>query len=172
MIKANCSLIGYISKSHGINGQLMIRTNGDYADEIEPGEPLFVEMDEILVPFFIEEAEVFPDRAILKMEFISNPMEVKKYTGKNVYMEKSPGLDEGNQYGDSGGFYIGYSIQDKTSGITGIIKEFIDNPLNPLFMVANESSEFLLPIHQDFILEVDDKKKLMILQLPEGLADI
>jgi 16S rRNA processing protein RimM len=172
MIRENCSLIGQISKSHGISGHLMLRLNGDFADDIEPGEPLFVEVDEILVPFFIEEAEVFPDRAIVKLEFISTPMDVKKITGKNVFLEKSAiGVNE-NVSGDNGRFYVGYSIEDKTSGIEGIIKEFIDNPMNPLFLVENESSEFLLPVHPDFIVEVDDKKKLMILELPEGLADI
>ncbi len=150
----------------------MLRLNGDFADDIEPGEPLFVEVDEILVPFFIEEVEAFPDRALVRLEFISNPMDVKKITGKSVYLEKTEALEESRISDDNGGFYIGYSIQDKTSGIEGIIKEFIDNPLNPLFIVENESSEFLLPVHEDFILEIDHKKKLMILELPEGLADI
>jgi 16S rRNA processing protein RimM len=172
MIRDNCSLIGTISKSHGISGQLMLHLNGDFADDIEPGEPLFVEVDEILVPFFIEEVEAFPDRAIVKLEFISNPTEVKKYTGRNVYTERTPGSGPERLSEDNAGFYIGYSIHDKTSGIDGIIKEFIDNPLNPLFLVANESSEFLLPVQPDFILRIDDKKKLMILRLPEGLADI
>jgi 16S rRNA processing protein RimM len=172
MIKENCSLIGTISKSHGISGQLMLRLSDDFADDIEPGEPLFVEVDEILVPFFIEEAEVFPDKAILKLEFIANPQEVQKFTGKNVYLEKSLIMSKESLSGNDAAFYVGYSFQDKTSGIEGIIKEFIDNPLNPLFLVTNESSEFLLPVHPDFILEVNHKKKLLIFELPQGLADI
>jgi 16S rRNA processing protein RimM len=172
MIKENCSLIGFISKSHGISGQLMLRLNGDFADDIEPGEPLFVEVDEVLVPFFIEEVEAFPDRAIVKLEFISNPQEGNKFAGRNIYLGKSLYTGKENLSRDNGGFYIGYSIQDKTSGIEGIIREFIDNPLNPLFLVTNESSEFLLPVHEDFILKVDHKKKLLILELPEGLVDI
>ena len=89
-----------------------------------------------------------------------------------VIRERGLLLDKDILSEDNGGFYIGYSIQDKTSGIEGIIREFIDNPLNPLFLVANESSEFLLPVHPDFILKVEHKKKLMILQLPEGFVDI
>jgi 16S rRNA processing protein RimM len=172
MIKENCSLIGQITKSHGISGQLMLRLNGDFADDIEPGEPLFVEVDEVLVPFFIEEVEAFPDRAIVKLEFISNPLEVKKYTGRNVYLKKTVGQIKKNLSEDNGSFYVGYSIHDNTSGIEGIIKEFIDNPLNPLFLIVNETSEFLLPVHEDFILEIDHNQKRMVLELPEGLADI
>lgn len=150
----------------------MLRLNGDFADDIEPGEPLFVEVDEKLVPFFIEEAEVFPDRAILRLEFISNPRDVQKLTGKNVYLENSLISEKEELSGNNAAYYIGFSFQDRTSGIEGIIKEFIDNPMNPLFLVANESSEFLLPVHPDFILHVDEQKKLIIFRLPEGLADI
>ncbi len=172
MIRENCLLIGTISKSHGISGQLILRLSGDFADDIEPGEPLFVEVDEKLVPFFIEDAEIFPDRAILKLEFISDPQEVQKFTGKNVYLEKSLIREKDELSGENAGSFIGYSFRDTSSGIEGIIKEYIDNPLNPLFLVTNESSEFLIPVHTDFILEVDHKKKQMIFELPEGLADI
>ncbi len=172
MIKENCSLIGYLSKSHGISGQVVLKLNGDYADEIEPGDPVFVETDEILVPFFIEEAEVFTDRAILKLEFLANPEEAQKWIGKNVYLNKNLEDTEDILAADNAGFYAGFSFTDKTSGIEGIIKEFIDNPLNPLFLVENESSEFLIPVNSDFVVEVDMKKKLLVFQLPEGLADI
>jgi 16S rRNA processing protein RimM len=155
-----------------MSGQLMLRLNGDYADDIEPGEPLFVELDDILVPFFILEAEVFPDRAILRLEFITNPQEARKFTGKNIYLENSRITGKEELTGTNGGIYVGYSFQDKNSGVEGLIKEFIDNPLNPLFLVSNESSEFLLPVHQDFILKVEHKRKLIIFRLPEGLTDI
>jgi 16S rRNA processing protein RimM len=172
MIRENCSLIGVITKTHGIAGQVMIRLNGDFADDIEPGEPVFVEVDENLVPFFIEEAEVFPDRAILRLEFISSPQEAKKFTGKNVYLDNSliSGRDEFSP--ENGEFFIGYSFRDITSGKEGIIKDFTDNLMNPLFLVSSGKSEFLLPVHEDFILKVDHKKKHMDLKLPEGLAEI
>jgi 16S rRNA processing protein RimM len=172
MIRENCSLIGTITKPHGIGGQLIIRLDGDFADDIEPGEPLFVKVDEQLVPFFIEEAEVFPDRAILKLEFVNNPDEARKLTGKEIYLENFRIGTQADLSGENAGIYIGFSFHDKTSGIEGIIKDFIDNPLNPLFLVNNESSEFLIPVHPDFIVEIDQKRKLIILELPEGLDSI
>ncbi|MCB8994096.1 MAG: hypothetical protein H6538_00640 [Bacteroidales bacterium] len=172
MIREDCSLIGYISKAHGIDGQLMVRTNSNFADDIEPGEPLFVKVDELLVPFFIEEAEVYPDRAIVKLEFIDNPEEARKFTGLSVYLEKQEHRPESAIQTDNFGYYTGYSFRDNTSGIEGIIREFIDNPLNPLFLVENGASEFLVPVHPDFIVEEDNKRKLLVFNLPEGIADI
>lgn len=172
MIKKNCSLIGIITKPHGIGGKLVVRMNGDYADDIEPGEPLFVKVDEKLVPFFIEEAEVYPDRAILKLEFISNPFEAQKYSGMNVYLPATLIEKKDSVSADNPAFFVGYSIKDINSGIEGVIKEFIDNPFNPLFLVTNESSEFLLPVLTDFILEVDHKRKMIVFELPEGLTGL
>jgi len=172
MIRESCSLIGYFTKSHGIGGRLMLRLNSDFADDIEPGEPLFVEVDEHLVPFFIEEAEVFPDRAIIKLEFIANPEEALKLVGKNVYLENSLIREKDELLDENAGIFVGYFFEDKTSGIKGIIKEYIDNPLNPLFLVSDKTSEFLIPVHPDFIVEVDHKKKLMVFDLPEGLMGL
>jgi len=172
MVRENFSLIGTITKSHGITGQLMVRLSGDFSDDIEPGEPLFVEVDEKLVPFFIEEAEVFPDRALLKLEFITNPHEAQKYSGMSVYLENRLIQDKSELTADSAELFVGYAFYDKASGMEGIIKEYIDNPLNPLFLVSNESSEFLIPVHPDFILNVDHTKKLMVFDLPDGLTGL
>jgi len=172
MIRENCSLIGTITKPHGIGGQLIIRLNGDFADDIEPGEPLFVKVDETLVPFFIEEAEVYPDRAILKLEFISNPQEAQKFSGMSVHLENRLIKEKSEIPEVNAEIFAGYSFFDKASGMEGIIKEYIDNPLNPLFLVSGESAEFLIPVHPDFIVNVDHKKKMVVFDLPEGLTGL
>jgi 16S rRNA processing protein RimM len=172
MIRENCSLIGTITKPHGIGGQLILRLNSDFADDIEPGEPLFVKVDETLVPFFIEEAEVYPDRAILKLEFITNPQEAQKFAGMNVYLENRLISEKSELTEANAEIFTGYLFYDKASGMEGIIKEYIDNPLNPLFLVSGESTEFLIPVHPDFIVNVDHRKKMVVFDLPDGLMGL
>lgn len=169
MIRESCSLIGQITKIHGIDGFLMVRVNGDYADDIEPGEPLFVELDGVLVPFFIEEVEAFPDRALVKLEFITNPNEAKKITGCKVYLENSLLKNESAVNIDDPGIFEGYSMSDKNSGFEGTIIEYIDNPQNPLFLAGNSKIQFLIPVHPDFILRIDKKGKKIVFDLPEGM---
>jgi len=115
---------------------------------------------------------VFPDRAIIKLEFVANPEEALKLVGKNVYLENFLIREKDDLLDENAGIFVGYLFEDKASGIKGVIKEFIDNPLNPLFLVSDESLEFLIPVHPDFIVEVDHKKKLIVFDLPEGLMGL
>ena len=172
MIRENCSKIGVITKTQGISGAVMVRLNGDFADDIEPGEPVFVEVDGNLVPFFIEEAELFPDRAVLKMEFIDTQNEAKKYTGMKVWLETSriASVAEPNDGGLAD--LISYTFTDKSTGREGTIKDFIDNPANPLFLALSGKTEFYIPAHPDLIVKADHRKKHLILVLPEGLAEV
>ena len=42
----------------------------------------------------------------------------------------------------------------------------------PLFVIDSSGNEILIPIHDDFIKELDRKSKRIFLDLPEGLLDI
>ncbi len=69
-------------------------------------------------------------------------------------------------------FFIGFSIVDKTAGKIGIIEEIDDKTLNTLFLIKNGEEEIIVPpATEDFIEKVDPKKKIVYVNLPEGLLD-
>lgn len=172
MIKEKCSLIGYISKPHGKGGQVVIRLNGDFADEIEPGEPLFLEINETMVPFFIEEIEGFTEKAVIKLEFIESLEEVKQYLGCNVYLKTTQNLKQLSISGSLTSDLIGYRVTDDTSGLTGIITGVANTTDNPLFELKNEDKIFFIPIQPSLMESIDKKNKCIRMKLPEGFADI
>ncbi len=85
MIRDDCSKIGYITKPHGKNGEVVVRLNGPFADDIEPGGAMFFEIQGTLVPFFIEEIRPSGDMAYVKFEFVDSEQEARKYRGCNLY---------------------------------------------------------------------------------------
>jgi len=172
MIKENCSLIGYISKAHGTGGQIVIRLNGDFADEIEPGKPLFLEINETMVPFFIEEVEGFTEKAVIKLEFIENLEEVKQYIGSKVYLKTTQNLRQLSISGNNISAFIGYKVTDDTAGLTGIIIGVTNTTDNPLFELRNGEKIFYIPIQTELIVSIDQKNKCIRMKLPEGFADI
>ena len=172
MIKDNCSLIGYISKPHGTGGQIVIRLYGDFADEIEPGETLFLEIDETMVPFFIEEVEGFTEKAVLKLEFIESLEEVKKFVGCKVYLKKTQNLEYLSISGNNPSEFIGYKVTDDNSELSGIITGVSITTDNPLFELRNGEKDFYIPIQNALIMSIDKKNKSIRMKLPEGFADI
>jgi 16S rRNA processing protein RimM len=164
----NCSRIGYFSKPHGIEGNLVLRLNGNFADEIEPGEPLFIEIDDTLVPFFIEEITPLEEKAIVKIEFVNTLEDAEKLASKQVCYALNL-----NEYSENlADLYVSFHFYDTTSDISGIITAYISNPVNPCFALDIYGQEAIIPASKDFIKSVDSKKRLVEFELPEGILDL
>ena len=43
--------------------------------------------------------------------------------------------------------------------------------MNVLFVIENGDEEVLLPAHEEFILDIDRKKKILKVDIPDGLLD-
>lgn len=168
MIRENLSKIGYLSKPHGINGELVLRLNGNFADLIEPGESLFVETNGTLVPFFIQEITPIENKAIIKLEFIRSEFEANALCGKQVF-----GSVNSSEFSEEkAALFIKWLFIDENTGKKGEITGISESDINPAFLVNYEGKECLIPISSDFILRSDDRKKILYLDLPEGLLDL
>lgn len=168
MIREECSQIGYFAKPHGIEGNLIIRLNGNFADEIEPGEALFVEHDGTLVPFFIKEITPIENRAIIKLEFVNSETEARKLVSRKVYAK----IDFTKIAQADTVFFESFRIIDTNSNREGIILEYISEELNPLYRCQFDTKEVLIPASSDFIISVDKAKKIVHMSLPSGLLDL
>ncbi len=171
MLRDNCSKIGLITKPHGIDGNVIVRLDGAFADDIEPGEPLFVEIDGTLVPFFVEEIRPMGDTAYLTFEFIRSAADADILRNRKLYADNeflsriSPGMSPTSTL-------TGYLIKDENTGFTATVQDFIENPLNPLFLAVSAGKEFYIPAQEDLIRRIDRKKKILYMDLPEGFGEI
>ena len=57
--------------------------------------------------------------------------------------------------------------------ILGIVTEIIQNPGQWLLNVSSpEGRNMLIPLHEDFIVKIDKVKKILVMDIPEGLTEI
>lgn len=161
MIREQCTEIGTIARPHGIKGELLVRFHTVPAEDKLSKEPLFILVQGTLVPFFIEHYRFNEDHAFIKFEFIDSEAEAKKFTGMSVYSFPGKSSEEIS--------VEGYEMLDETSGTHATIKRFIENPVNPLFLLQTSKGEVLVPAHPDLILQTDHKNRKIIMRLPFGL---
>ena len=168
----NFTLTGSILKTHGTRGDLVVRLDHIDTDNIEPGESLFVEINGTLVPFYIQEIIPKDNTAVIKLEFIDSQTEAQKYTGKNIYLlnDLHKKISTPDLYNPDK--YIGYSFSDCSSGLEGVIADYIENKSNPLFLIKTTENEFLIPAHPDIIISIDSENRKIIANLPEGLTEL
>jgi len=159
--------IGRITKTYGFEGAVIVRNEGGITREPEQGEPVFVVIDGIPVPFFTREAwSPSPGTLIISFDDYLTEKSVTGFkgcevrTGREDNVQRDPASLEG------------YTIIDKNSGFRGIIARVIQNPGQMIAAVTSEAGEILIPMHQDLIISVDKKRKLIEMSLPSGLTGI
>jgi len=159
--------IGVFSKSHGINGEIILKTS-DFDESLKENEPVFVFIDNLPVPFFIEKIKKQgQSKFIVKFTYYDSIKEIEELINKEVYLQ----ISENHTYDDF------YNIEDFTvynfdNKIGKIIKIDDYNGNIVLTILNNEEKEILIPLNQDLIKDINYQEKTISFELPEGLLNI
>ena len=172
MRKEDCFYLGKVAKKFSFKGEVLIYLDTDEPELYEDLESVFVECNKNLVPFFIENSQLHRNDFLkVRFEDVDNEEEADKLIGCEVYLPLTmlPKL-EGNK------FYfhevIGFDVEDKRLGNIGKIVSINDSAAQPLFEIEKDGIEILIPMIDDFILEVNRDKKTIFLDTPAGLVDL
>ncbi len=172
MWKEDCFRIGAIVKTHGVHGEVILESNApEVVENIK--ESVFLEIEGLLVPFFVEEFKgLSQQRFRFQFLWVRNEQKAKALVGCSVYiLNDNLGLKEVD-FTQSPNLLTNFIVYDVHLGEIGIIKEFIENSSNPLLVVKNKDKELLLPIHPHFVVSIQPKLKKITLNLPDGLIDL
>ncbi len=163
--------IGIFNKPHGIHGEISFTFTDDIFDRVE-SEYLICLLDGILVPFFLEEYRFRSDTtALVKLEGVDTAERARMFTNIEVYFPiKHVEETEPNEL--SWDFFVGFRIEDVHHGKLGEVTEIDTSTINTLFVVDYQGEELLIPAQEDFIVEIDQKEKVITVDLPEGLLTL
>lgn len=171
ILKEEIFLIGQITKTHGLKGELSFTTTSSILDEVDV--PFIVlEPEGLLVPFYLEHVRMKTDTTgLLKLERIDSEEQAREYVGLTIYLPNMF-LDEMEDTEFETEYFVGFEIIENQKGSIGRITAVDDSTANALFVVETESGEVLIPIADEFITEIDHDRKTISMKLPEGLLDL
>lgn len=162
--------IGIINKPHGVKGEVSFTFTDDIFDRVEDCDYLVLLLDGILVPFFMEEYRFRSDNvALVKFEGIDSAEKARTLTNVEVYYPVRF-MDDREEI-PSWNYFVGFRVEDVHHGFLGTVTDVDDATMNVLFVIEKEGEEILLPAHEEFILDMDRKKKILKVDIPEGLLD-
>jgi len=147
-----------ILKSYGTEGGVIISAPEVYLDE-RANEPVFIDFDGLPVPFFME--EVTPRggaKYFVKLEDIDSLAAAEELVGREPYFEEDEDED--------GEDIVGYTLCDASGREIGHITSFEDIPGNPCVEIEGGA---LVPCPDELIVKIDNRKKRLWLEIPEGL---
>ena len=160
--------IGRIGKAHGVKGEVSFNFDDDIFDRVD-AEYLILEVDGILVPFFMEEYRFRSDNtALVKFEDIDTQDRARELTNCDVYFPRN--LADDNDEELTYTFLVGFDIIDDQSGKNiGTIASIDDNTMNILFELEDGR---LIPASEELITYIDKDNKTITIALPEGILDL
>lgn len=162
--------VGEVQKTHGIHGELNVRFTTDLFDlDI----PFFIfEMDRILVPFFVKSLRPKSGTtALMLLDELEKEEDSREMIGKTVYL---PNEYLGRIADDEiePEYFTGFEVFEKAAGKIGEVLEIDDSTENVLFVIQSGENELLIPMVEEYILEIDHEKRKILMDLPEGLLEL
>jgi len=159
--------IGRLGKAHGVKGEVSLQFDDDIFDRVD-ADYLILDIDGILVPFFMEEYRFRSDAvALVKFEDIDTQQRASELTGCDVYFPRAL-ADEDEEPTLS--MLVGFDLVEANNGKTvGRIAAIDDSTANILFELEDER---LIPANDDLIHDIDTKHKVIKMDIPEGLLEL
>jgi len=171
MRKEDCYFLGKITRKHGLAGNVILKLDTDQPELYNKLESIFVEVNGLLVPFFIEKSSWSKSDALIILFKNSTEALADQVIGRDVYLPLStlPKLT-GKQF-----YYhevIGFEIREENGKSCGVISSVNDNTAQHYFHLKFADKDVVIPMIKDWILEVNRDDKYITMQLPEGLMDV
>lgn len=171
--KSNSVEIGFIKKKFSHQGKFILQLHSSLLDLKKTSEYLFLELDNCLIPYkIIELNKKNSEEYLIQLKNIEDENMLDPFLNCNVWIEKSFSKKIKNKEFDLQDL-IGYSVIEGNDKELGILQEISENKFQQLMKVVNENKkEVLIPLIEDFFVEIDSKNKVIYLELPEGLSSM
>jgi len=172
MRKKDCFYLGKIAKKFSFKGEILIYLDTDEPEMYSELESVFVDVNGHLVPFFIDNSSIHKSKFLrTKFEDIDSEADADELVGREVYLPLTllPKL-EGNKF-----YYhevVNFDAIDINQGNFGTILRIVDNGVQALFEVQKDDAIILVPMIDEFIIEVNRDKKFVKFNTPAGLIDL
>jgi len=165
----DCVLAGTITKTHGVDGKVVISTDNDLETK-DFREPIFINIDGLLVPFFVVTIDTKGrNQYILTLELVEDVDEASTLIGLDVYFSAADDVfSESIEMSQLDGL----NVIDQQKGEIGRIKRIDEVAGNYLLVIDNGNDEVLIPFSEDFIVEILPEEHYILLQLPDGLLEL
>lgn len=172
MTHDSCYLLGYIVRTHGTSGNVVMFLDVDYPEDYEEMDSVYVEIKGELVPYFISRFNLQKqNNAIVTFEDVDTIEKAQALVGSSLYLS----LDELEELGEEEFYYHeikGFTVIDESKGELGVVREVYALNGQDLIAMDYQGVEVLIPTAEDIVLKADKTNKQLFVNLPEGLLEV
>lgn len=164
-------IIGKLVAASGLKGEMILKHTLGKKSALKDLNAIFIEdRKDSFIPWFIQSAKAKSEtEIILKLEGVNSREDAINLTQKQVWLRE----EDFRKYAakSSPVNMLGYILIDNNKAL-GEILELIEQPHQLLCRLEINTKEVLIPLNEDTLLKVDNRKKQVLVNLPDGLLEI
>ena len=107
---------------------------------------------------------------MVKLFDVDSEEEARKFSRKDFFTEKIPGKIKRNITGWKD--LVDFHVTDIALGELGNILEVLEYPMQMIARCSVNGKEVLFPLNDEIVLEIHDKERKIVVDLPDGLLDV
>ena len=163
--------IGKIASAFGVTGEVIVVHSLGKKTSLKGVEAVFIEdRKDSFLPYFILSSRLKSDNEVyLQLEGVTSREIATKLLQKEIWLGEEKFKKLVSKSAPIA--LLGYQLINNNDKVGEII-EVIEQPFQVLCKVMIEGKEALIPIHQETLLNIDNKKKQVFVSLPDGLLEI
>jgi 16S rRNA processing protein RimM len=166
--------IGATLNPHGLKGELKVFIEEQYEEDFFQCDTVFLTLAGKQIPYFIENLRG-GNSVIVKFEEIDSIEAAQKIAKKSIEIRESdliPDDQRETEIVESYAYVVGFTIIDEQEGVLGIIDEIVEMPQQEVAVLQYNNKETLIPLNDAFVSSIDETKKEILVNLPEGLLSL
>ncbi len=164
-------IIGKILGPYGLKGQVCVKPITDFVERFKKLKRVYIGDNPVEVEeYYVVSSFLRHENVILKFKNVNDRTTAESFSGKFIYIpeEELVSLPDGFYYVHD---LIGLKVYDVNGNKIGMITDVWLLPANDVYVVESKGKEVLIPAISDVVKKVDLEKKMVIIELMEGLID-
>jgi 16S rRNA processing protein RimM len=163
--------IGRMGKTHGTAGELKCFVEDDFVDDFLDAQAVFLALQGKKVPFFIDSSRG-ENTLIIKFEEVDSREDALPLAGCEIFLRQEDISDGAGEDSPDFSFLEGFLIIDQQAGEVGAIEQILEFPQQIMAVLLYQGRELLIPLNDEFIIQMDEPAKRILMDLPDGLLEL
>ena len=168
--------IGFTKKCHGLKGELKVMVEDEYLEDFLQTPVIFLSIKGRHLPYFVEKAKLGND-LVLKLEDVESKEAAHLLASKEIFLQPANILKKEEREFEVVsdlvfGHLVDFTLVDAEIGELGKIEEVVEFPQQEMAVISHNEKEVFIPLHESLIEKIDEEKKNIYMNLPEGILDI
>lgn len=163
---------GKIVTTHGVNGELRIFPFSSSFHNFDIIYRLFIENDTGTQPreFAVEKKRIHKRSILIKLRGIDTPEIAGGFVGRSVFLNREDLVqtDEDEYYWFE---LLGLDVVTSDGRFIGTVEHLMETPASDILIVTSGKDEFLVPVNDKFILNIDIEKSEITINPVDGLTE-